>query len=450
MPRNKDLGQRVSSTIEARWAENARVTQLLKDKLSQSLDNVSMVGNKLKTIKVTIPAKHYYYSVSHILPHKTDETDEYVLFDDKEEIMSCTDDSYVDKFSSYILNTINEELEMNSIYEQMNKIDDKESLNEKYNVRTLRDVKNLQEAEAPKSDRSSIKTRVNELIDMVDWSKWEKFTSTGDDTKPEVKKTKATDDGIRVDVYLGWDYGHNDDIEEYVKAVNEKFEAFAAIVRKQEPSWSVKLVKSHGSRGVTWTNYWAQVTVKNSITEATKVERPKGFKGSVGGYLAIDRYGIWVSSKPNSGGVKISDANYDWIKENFKLTTLPEEEYKTIWGRGTVYKIEKKDAIKESVETDNNMKKLQDAAASVKCKLTPGFIEYAIEDPELLDDAIEDELLYCGKVLCDEFPEMTSWEFGEDDELTDQYGSYCVVETGTDEGRILVQVDGHGRIYNLE
>ena len=45
---------------------------------------------------------------------------------------------------------------------------------------------------------------------------------------------------------------------------------------------------------------------------------------------------------------------------------------------------------------------------------------------------------------------MTGWEFGEDDELTDQYGSYCVVETGTDEGRILVQVDGHGRIYNLE
>lgn len=30
---------------------------------------------------------------------------------------------------------------MNSIYKQMNQIDDKESLNEKYNVRTLKDVK---------------------------------------------------------------------------------------------------------------------------------------------------------------------------------------------------------------------------------------------------------------------------------------------------------------------
>lgn len=34
---------------------------------------------------------------------------------------------------------------MESIYNQMNKIDDKESLNEKYNVRTLKDVKELQE-----------------------------------------------------------------------------------------------------------------------------------------------------------------------------------------------------------------------------------------------------------------------------------------------------------------
>ena len=35
---------------------------------------------------------------------------------------------------------------MESIYEQMNKIDDKESLNEKYNVRTLEDVKKFSEA----------------------------------------------------------------------------------------------------------------------------------------------------------------------------------------------------------------------------------------------------------------------------------------------------------------
>lgn len=314
---------------------------------------------------------------------------------------------------------------MESIYNQMNKIDDTESLNEKYNVRTLKDVKKLQEAEAPKSDRSSIKTRVNELIDMVDWSKWEKFTSTGDDTKPEVRKTKTIDDGIRVDVYLGWDYGHKDDIEEYVKAVNEKFEAFAAIVRKQEPSWSVKLVKSHGSRGVTWTNYWAQVTAKNSITESTKVERPKGFKGSVGGYLAIDRYGTWVSSKPNSGGVKISDANYDWIKETFKLTTLPEEEYKTIWGKGTVYKIEKKDTVNESFSEEHSdawksaHDRLTRAAEDARLHMDPDFVEYALEDDgAYVEDVIENEVTYVGDVLKKEFPNLAYWKFLQDERFS--------------------------------
>ena len=154
MPKNKDLGQRWSDTIETRWAENARVTQLLKDKLSQSLDNVSMIGNKLKTIKITIPAKHYYYNVSHIQPRKDHEADEYVLFDDKEQIMSCTDDTFVDKFSTYILNNINKELEMNSIYEQMNKIDDNESLNEKYNVKNQHELKRLKEYWQSSLDRS--------------------------------------------------------------------------------------------------------------------------------------------------------------------------------------------------------------------------------------------------------------------------------------------------------
>ena len=35
---------------------------------------------------------------------------------------------------------------MNSIYKQMNNIDDNESLSEKYNVRTLKDVKKLHES----------------------------------------------------------------------------------------------------------------------------------------------------------------------------------------------------------------------------------------------------------------------------------------------------------------
>ena len=223
----------------------------------------------------------------------------------------------------YIENLPWKQTGIESIDEQMSKIDDKEPLKEKYTVRTLKDVKKLHEAEAPKADRSAIKTRVNELIDMVDWSKWEKFTSTGDDTKPEVKKTKAMDDEIRVDVYLGWDYGHKDDIEEYVKAVNEKFEAFAAIVRKQEPSWSVKLVKSHGSRGVTWTNYWAQVTAKHSITEATSgVDgKRRSLSAEVAQYVENKQResGMAVNVADNSGYWNTRTVSWKMNKSNSEL-----------------------------------------------------------------------------------------------------------------------------------
>ena len=77
-------------------------------------------------------------------------------------------------------------------------------------------------------------------------------------------------------------------------------------------------------------------------TKNTKIERPKGYKGTVGGYLSIDRYGTFVSRKTDSGGVQISSANYDWIKDNFDLVEQPDLEYKTMWGRGVVYKIVEK------------------------------------------------------------------------------------------------------------
>lgn len=98
----------------------------------------------------------------------------------------------------------------------------------------------------------------------------------------------------------------------------------------------------------------------------------------------------------------------------------------------------------------NDAKKLENAAKSVKCRLTRGFKQYALEDSEYVDAVIEDELLHCGKALCEEFPKMKFWSFGEDDKLCDMYGNYCVVETGTEEGRILVQIDGDGRIYDLD
>ena len=57
-------------------------------------------------------------------------------------------------------------------------------------------------------------------------------------------------------------------------------------------------------------------------------------------------------------------------------------------------RVVKKKKLTESVEDDK--KKLFDAADSVKCKLDEDTIEYAMYD---VDDFIENELVYCGKLL---------------------------------------------------
>lgn len=97
--------------------------------------------------------------------------------------------------------------------------------------------------------------------------------------------------------------------------------------------------------------------IDEKLTEAAKtekVERPKGYRGSVGGYYSVDRYGYHFSKQPKGEGVMISEANVDWIRNTFELKECPELEYQTLWGRGVVYKLErvkeKKDALKESVE----------------------------------------------------------------------------------------------------
>lgn len=58
----------------------------------------------------------------------------------------------------------------------------------------------------------------------------------------------------------------------------------------------------------------------------------------------------------------------------------------------------------------------------------------------------EEALEYLARLSPQELQELADLE----DELLDAFGNYCVVNTGTSEGRILVQIDGHGRIYNLE
>ena len=119
--------------------------------------------------------------------------------------------------------------------------------------------------------RNDIKYRINELIDQVDWTRWQEFTSTGDIDSPQVKRSKTVENGIRVDVYLGWDYGSKLGYKEYeTQVAKPKFDALRSIVEKNEPTWSIKFTKSYGSRGVSWTNYWAQITVKQKLNDSTQ------------------------------------------------------------------------------------------------------------------------------------------------------------------------------------
>lgn len=122
--------------------------------------------------------------------------------------------------------------------------------------------------EAGDIDRTTIKVRIKELINQVDWSRWDAMIAQHDAHQPEIKKTKTLPNGLRVDVYLGWDYGSKLGYKEYeAQVARTKFDAFRAIVEKNEPNWSIKFTKSYGSRGASWTNYWAQITVVDGAHE---------------------------------------------------------------------------------------------------------------------------------------------------------------------------------------
>lgn len=62
---------------------------------------------------------------------------------------------------------------MESIYEQMNKIDDKESLNEKYNVRTLKDVSKLQESSSKYTVENVIDFAREHVLDNNNWNDYD-------------------------------------------------------------------------------------------------------------------------------------------------------------------------------------------------------------------------------------------------------------------------------------
>jgi hypothetical protein len=159
-------------------------------------------------------------------------------------------------------------------------------------------------------------------------------------------------------VYLEREIGYSveSDPENFVKAAVALFVKYAeshkGAILEDTYSWTNEYDFFHfdypGAIPTTWStledakDFLAETmneSSSNKRTEKPKIERPKGYKGTAGGYLSVDRYGTFVSRKPDSGGVQISSANYNWIKDNFDLVEQPNLEYKTTWGRGVIYKI---------------------------------------------------------------------------------------------------------------
>ena len=103
-------------------------------------------------------------------------------------------------------------------------------------------------------------------------------------------------------------------------------------------------------------------------------------------------------------------------------------------------RVVKKKKLTESVEDDK--KKLFDAAASVKCKLDDDTIEYAMYD---VDDFIENELVYCGKLLLSERPDMLFWRYVSDE----NFGSYCAVYESDEEFADAFYQISHDRVYDI-
>ncbi len=406
MPRNPNLGQEVQRSIDARRTENARVTQLVKDRLDKSIDNVSIVGNHIKTIKITIPAKHYYYSVSHIPPHRNHGWDEYVLCDDNEEVMSCDDDTFVDKFSTYILNTINEELEMNSIYDQMNKIDDKESLDEKYNVRTLKDVKKLQES----VNSTMITESTNETDVAIDW-----YCATGAADADGWPDEPLGDNEDFITAALDWWDTHKH-IYGYDRKRTGSRKTNRAVIFYED---LLNLVKKNLSN----LNIIDNVHI-SCPGHMWQIELQVGQKFNPTIVQCSEMHGKdSISLYPWK---KFSDNDISWDFDNRKEIMITpasdiEELAKQIVDHVKCEVNRYKDTFNESLSEEHSDEweaarlKLERAAQAARLHMDSTFIDHALEDDGAhLDDVIENEVIYISNLLKKKFPDLAFWRFVRD------------------------------------
>lgn len=271
--------------------------------------------------------------------------------------LNLLDGSNLYDFNSHQFNleyqgdVMNTEYVTESIYNQMNKIDDNKSLDEKLKESFYDEDDYANDYEYEEWNWDGLKDDID--VNMRDVrlngkKPFEYDTEVIDDDHIHIIIYIENDDGKTltryeadlVDMYSVPEYSSG--VVDYIENLPWKQTGIESIDDNESlnEKYNVRTLKD----------------VKK-VTEAAKtekVERPKGYRGSVGGYYSVDRYGYHFSKQPKGGGVMISEANVDWIRNTFELKECPELEYQTLWGRGVVYKLErvkeKKDALKESVE----------------------------------------------------------------------------------------------------
>lgn len=112
--------------------------------------------------------------------------------------------------------------------------------------------------------------------------------------------------------------------------------------------------------------------------------KEKGFIGKPGMYLTKFRDEIWVSKRVGDTTYKISDENYNWIKDNFELELAQPKDF----GQLESYLIKKKSA-NESIKEDSDRKIFKcDVYNNIK-KFHDTYVVIASTEEEAFDNCYE-------------------------------------------------------------
>lgn len=305
---------------------------------------------------------------------------------------------------------------MNSIYKQMELIDDKESLNERYNVRTLRDVKKLQES----VNSTMITESTNETDVAIDW-----YCATGAADADGWPDEPLGDNEDFITAALDWW-----DTHKHVYGYDRKragsrktnravifYEDLLNLVKKNLSNLNIVDDVHISCPGHMW-QIELQVGQKFNPTIVQCYE--------MHGKDSISLY-PWKKFRDNDISWDFDNEKEIMITPASNMEELAKQIVDHVKGEVNRYKVQKTSNdvknLQESTEHSDEWKaaysKLNRAAEDAKLHMDPDFVEYALEDDgAYVEDVIENEVTYVGDVLKKEFPDLAYWKFLQDERFS--------------------------------